>query len=268
MLAFDSGRHPAGNKQSVGSMKVLIVDDEPSLREVLQLCLERSGYRVRSANCPLAAFSILQEFVPEVIVCDLHLAGMNGIEFCSTVSKLLPRARIFLMTGGAPTAADCAPFTVLYKPLSIKRLMALLGPARCEAVQPGPELATHVEHISGAPKKFILVLKSGPPRFTFMEWYDLGFVTTWTRQIDEAERILERHAHDLLAIDLGRNVAQVREICERIDRFRPPLRIMFLKDPAIPMPHVHCGDVVASNQASRMQLYAMISPQGPLWNSR
>jgi hypothetical protein len=107
------------------------------------------------------------------------------------------------MTGDAPIAENCAQFTVLYKPISIKSLTALLGLARCEAVQPGPELAKRVEHISGAPKKFILVIKSGPPRFTFMEWYDLGFVTTWTRQIDEAERILERHAHDLLAIDLG-----------------------------------------------------------------
>ncbi|HEU5234797.1 MAG TPA: response regulator [Terriglobales bacterium] len=246
-------------------MDILIVDDESSVREVLQLCLERSGYRVRSACSAAEAFALLEGYVPEVVICDLHLSGMNGRDFCVTISDFLPTTKIFLMTGDVSSPKSCANFTVIHKPLSTTSLIKLIGPSHSEIDGAG-DLGKRVEHISGSAKKFVLVLKSGPPRFTFMDWYELGFVTTWTRRPEEAEQILERHAHDLLAIDLGSNVAQVSEICARFERFRPRLRIMLLKDPAITMPSEHCGDLVVSNRSSRAHIYRLIAPRAPLWN--
>lgn len=248
-------------------MNILIVDDESSLREVLQLCLERFGYRVRSASCAVDAFSLLQEFLPEVVICDLHLGGMNGIDFCVTISDLLPAAKIFLMTGGAPPVTSSPRFTVIQKPISVRTLTDLIGPPHPPVIESAMDLAKRVQSISGSTKKFVLVLKSGPPRFTFMEWYELGFVTTWTRRVEEAEQILERQVHDLLAIDFGSNVAQVPDVCARFERFRPQLRIMLLKDPAIAMPSEHCGDIVVSNRSSRAHIYRQIAPRSPLWTS-
>src|SRR6185437_3486814 len=200
-------------------MKVLTVDDDSSLREVLQLCLERFGYRVRSASCAVEALAVLEEFVPEVVICDLHLGGVNGIEVCVAISDLLPTAKIFLMTGDEPPVTSSPKFTVIRKPISIKALTGMIGPSQPPVIESVVDLAKHVEHISGSTKKFVLVLKSGPPRFTFMDWYELGFVTTWTRHAEEAEQILKKQLHDLLAIDLGRNVAEVSNICARFEKF-------------------------------------------------
>jgi len=247
-------------------MNVLIVDDESSLREVLQLCLERFGYCVRSASCAAEAFALLPGFIPEVVLCDFHLGGMNGVEFCVTISDFLPAAKIFLMSGAVPALTSSSRFTVIHKPISVKHLVDLIGPAHPTAVETTVNLPKSVEHISGSTKKFVLVLKAGPPRFTFMEWYELGFVTTWTGRAEEAEQILEKQIHDLLAIDLGSNVAQIAEICARFERFRPQLRIMLLKDPAIAMPGEHCGDIVVSNRSSRARIYRLIAPRSPLWN--
>lgn len=247
-------------------MNILIVDDESSLREVLQLCLERVGYRVRSARCAVEAFALLQEFLPDVVICDLHLGGTNGIEFCASISDLLPMAKIFLMTGDTAAVNSSANFTVIHKPISVKTLISLISASQLSRPQSPANLAQRVERISGSIKKFVLVLKSGPPRFTFMDWYELGFVTTWTRRAEEAEQILERHVHDLLAIDLGSDVAQVSELCTRFERFRPRLRIMLLKDPAISIPSKHCGDIVVSNRSSRAHLYRLIAPRSSFWN--
>ena len=247
-------------------MKVLIVDDESSLREVLQLCLERFGYCVRSANCAAEAFALLPAFSPEVVLCDLHLGGMNGHDFCVTILDLLPTAKIFLMTGDLAGLPTCSRFKVVQKPISVKGLMKLIGPPHTAALEVTTDLGKRVEHISGSTKKFVLVLKSGPPRFTFMDWYELGFVTTWTRRPEEAEQILENHVHDLLAVDIGSNVAQVSDVCTRFERFRPQLRVMFLKDPAVAMPSKHCGDVVISNRSSRAGIYRLIAPRSPFWD--
>jgi CheY-like chemotaxis protein len=249
------------------SMKVLIVDDESSLREVLQLCLERFGYCVRSASCAAEAFALLPGFSPEVVLCDLHLGGMNGLDFCVTILDLLPTANIFLMTGDLRALpAGCSKFKVVQKPISVRGLVKLIGRPRAAAMEVAADLGKRVEHISGSSKKFVLVLKSGPPRFTFMDWYELGFVTTWTRCAEQAEQILERHVHDLLAVDIGSNVAQVSDICTRFERFRPQLRVMFLKDPAVAMPSEHCGDVVISNRSSRAGIYRLIAPRSPFWD--
>src|ERR1051326_4197737 len=109
-------------------MKVLIVDDESSVREVLQLCLERFGYCVRSASCAAEAFALLPGFIPEVVLCDFHLGGMNGVEFCVTISESLPSAKIFLMTGDVPALTSSTRFTIVLKPISVRNLIGLIGP--------------------------------------------------------------------------------------------------------------------------------------------
>src|SRR5690349_16542916 len=127
-------------------MNILIVDDESSVREVLQLCLERLGYHVRCASCAVEAFALLEEFLPDVVLCDLHLGDMNGIDFSITISDLLPPAKIFLMTGDAPPISSSSKITVVEKPISIRRLTSLIGPPHASAIVSGMDLATRVKH--------------------------------------------------------------------------------------------------------------------------
>ncbi len=115
-----------------------------------------------------------------------------------------------------------------------------------------------MKRMSLAPKKFVLFLECGPPRFTFMELYEFGFVVKWIHSLTKAETELHRCLYDVLFVELRAGVFTVNNVCARIRAFKPKLRIVFLKDPAVELPERHCGDVVLDSNASREELLAEI----------
>ena len=79
--------------------KILVVDDEASVRDLLKDTFFNEGYKVRLAEGAEPAFEILKEENIKVIFLDLKLFGMNGIELCRQIKKNNPTAIIFAMTG-------------------------------------------------------------------------------------------------------------------------------------------------------------------------
>ena len=69
---------PSGNRHVRGS--VLVVDDEPTIAEIVSRYLERAGYDVRTAADGPLALSLLSECRPDLVVLDLMLPGLNGLE--------------------------------------------------------------------------------------------------------------------------------------------------------------------------------------------
>ncbi|MDY7008069.1 MAG: response regulator transcription factor [Cyanobacteriota bacterium] len=83
--------------------QILIVDDEDSLRTLLKRHLELQGYQVKDANSGIDALSILEELNPDLIVSDIMMPQMDGLEFCqrlrsSNFGQLVPF--IFLSSKG------------------------------------------------------------------------------------------------------------------------------------------------------------------------
>lgn len=66
---------------AAGSVCVLLVEDEPLVRESIREHLERRNYRCLEAASGVEALRILQNQSPDVIVSDIAMPGMNGIEF-------------------------------------------------------------------------------------------------------------------------------------------------------------------------------------------
>jgi DNA-binding response OmpR family regulator len=64
------------------SNKILVVDDEYSLVELCQLILEGAGYRVRGAISGKQALSMIMEEMPDLVLLDVMMPGMDGIEVC------------------------------------------------------------------------------------------------------------------------------------------------------------------------------------------
>jgi DNA-binding NtrC family response regulator len=79
--------------------KILVVDDEVSVRDLFRDTFSSAGYNVLSADGAEAALAILKEEDIKVIFLDLKLFGMNGIELCKHIRKNNPLAIIFAMTG-------------------------------------------------------------------------------------------------------------------------------------------------------------------------
>ena len=65
--------------------RILVVDDEPTVREVVQQYLEREGYRVQAAEDGPTALAAFSTGVPDLIVLDLMLPGVDGLEVCRQV---------------------------------------------------------------------------------------------------------------------------------------------------------------------------------------
>ena len=81
--------------------KILVVDDELSIRSLFEEVLSKAGYDVRLAENGERALDILQEEDINVIFLDLRLFGMNGIELCRNIRKTKPLAMIYAITGWA-----------------------------------------------------------------------------------------------------------------------------------------------------------------------
>jgi CheY-like chemotaxis protein len=82
-------------------LRLLVVDDEPSLRTSLSLVLRQRGYDVRSAGNGFAALSELREEVPDILLSDLNMPGMSGFELLSVIRRRFPAIPVIAMSGAS-----------------------------------------------------------------------------------------------------------------------------------------------------------------------
>jgi len=79
--------------------QILVVDDEPSIRESLGMLLLAAGYDVAEAENGAAAVSQMSRTVPDLIVTGLNMPQMSGIELISHVRNRYPEISIVAMSG-------------------------------------------------------------------------------------------------------------------------------------------------------------------------
>ena len=84
---------------------LLLVDDEPSIRESLATVLLSSGYDVSTATGGFDALLCLKGVVPEVIISDLNMPHMSGFEFLSIVRRRFPQISVVAMSGAYTVGA-------------------------------------------------------------------------------------------------------------------------------------------------------------------
>lgn len=80
-------------------LRLLVVDDEPSLRTSLSLVLRQLGYDVRSAGDGFSALSEIREETPDILLSDLNMPGMSGFELLSVVRRRFPEIPVIAMSG-------------------------------------------------------------------------------------------------------------------------------------------------------------------------
>jgi len=112
---------------------VLVVDDEPRYRELLDMNLTRRGYRVRHAVDGLGALNAVEAEEPSLVVLDLKLPDMDGYEVCRRI-RAYSRVPIIMLTARAEPAEKVRGLAVgaddyVTKPFSADELLA-----RVEAV--------------------------------------------------------------------------------------------------------------------------------------
>ncbi|MGA9946605.1 MAG: response regulator transcription factor [Candidatus Cybelea sp.] len=112
------------------SARVLVVDDERALRELLEYGLEQAGFSVRSVTEGSAAFTLLQAWSPDVIVLDVMLPGRDGLTLLPEIRRLTT-APVVMLTARTEIAEKLAGFSAgaddyVGKPFEIEELVARL----------------------------------------------------------------------------------------------------------------------------------------------
>jgi len=79
--------------------RILVVDDEPSIRETARQILEREGYEVLTAADGLDGLHALSKSLPDLIVSDLNMPRMSGFEFLAIVRKRFPHIATIAVSG-------------------------------------------------------------------------------------------------------------------------------------------------------------------------
>jgi len=108
--------------------KILIVDDDPSLLRLLSIRLSAAGYEVESAASAKIALGTLQNFIPEVVISDLRMEGMDGMALFEQIRIQHPNIPVVIMTahGTIPDAINATKqgvFSFLTKPFESQELL-------------------------------------------------------------------------------------------------------------------------------------------------
>jgi CheY-like chemotaxis protein len=109
--------------------RVLIVEDNEAIRQMWERVLGGEGWHVRSVADGLQALRSLEEQAPDLIVLDLMLPWVNGIEVLSTIRQdpRFTKTPVVVTTGTATSAfdlRDLGPVRVLRKPFSVNELIS------------------------------------------------------------------------------------------------------------------------------------------------
>lgn len=112
-------------------MRLLVVDDEDSLLLTLVANLEMDGFEVSGANDGEAALSLVQANEYDLVLSDIRMPGMNGVELFGKIKSLRPQLPMVLMTAFAmetqvQDAIANGVYTVISKPFDLAAAFALL----------------------------------------------------------------------------------------------------------------------------------------------
>ncbi len=107
--------------------QILVVDDEPAVRELLMTFLTDRGFSVEGAEDGHEALALAQRLNPKVIFLDIAMPGMDGIETLKRLRKEAPESNVIMISGHADhnmalKALDLGAFDFIQKPFDLAYL--------------------------------------------------------------------------------------------------------------------------------------------------
>jgi len=113
--------------------RILVADDERVIADTLAMILNQSGFEARAVYSGEGALDLAQSFQPDMLISDVIMADLNGIDAAIRIRVLLPSIKILLFSGQAATAdllekarKDGYEFDILAKPVHPQDLLARL----------------------------------------------------------------------------------------------------------------------------------------------
>lgn len=114
--------------------KVLVVDDEEPIQELLKYNLEKTGYDVKTASDGFKAVDIAKKFHPDLVLLDIMMPKMDGVETCRLLREIpeLQKTFIVFLTARSEEYSEVAAFDVgaddyINKPIKPRALMSRIS---------------------------------------------------------------------------------------------------------------------------------------------
>jgi DNA-binding response OmpR family regulator len=206
---------------------ILVVDDEPTIVEVVELYLLREGFKVLTAADGNAALSAVQQQRPDLVVLDLMLPGMSGLDVTRQLRAGGALPIIMLTARGEETdrvvGLELGADDYVTKPFSPRELVARVKAVlRRAQPAPAPEPAdTHVIVVGGlrldAAARSV-TLDGQPVSLTAREFDLLLFLMRRPSQVFTREQLLDNVWGYTFASDMSTVTVHIRRLREKIER--------------------------------------------------
>jgi len=204
---------------------ILVVEDEPSLAEVVSLYLKRAGFQVQVASDGRKAMSILEKQIPDFVIMDIMLPEVDGLSLTrwlrdrSDVPIIMVTARREEVDRIAGLEMGADDYVV--KPFSpqelVSRVRAVLR--RIGRDQPGPESerALSFDSIQIDPRTRVVMVKESQIELTAKEFDMMYLLARHPKQVFTRDQLLERVWGGAEYIDPGTVTVHVRRLREKIE---------------------------------------------------
>ncbi|MEA5426219.1 response regulator transcription factor [Arcicella lustrica] len=113
------------------SLKILLVDDDPDILELLEYNLQKEGFQIRTAENGLLGIQVAQDFLPDMILMDIMMPVMDGIEAGRIIkqSKELKNSYLIFLTARTEEYSEVAAFDIgandyIIKPVKPRALIS------------------------------------------------------------------------------------------------------------------------------------------------
>ncbi|MBL8063446.1 MAG: response regulator transcription factor [Anaerolineales bacterium] len=214
---------------------ILVVEDEPSLAEVVSLYLKRAGYQVQIAPDGKQAMTILEKQIPDFVILDLMLPEMDGLSITrwlrdrSDVPIIMVTARREEIDRIAGLEMGADDYVV--KPFSpqelVSRVRAVLRRTGREQAGAESERDLSLGEIHISPSTRTVTVRELPIELTAKEFDLLYLLASYPKQVFTREQLLERVWGGAEYIDPGTVTVHVRRLREKIENDpSSPMRLL------------------------------------------
>jgi DNA-binding response OmpR family regulator len=112
--------------------RILVVDDDPNIGDLLRLHLKAAGYNVRVAEDAIAAGYVVLDEAPDLIICDVNMPYMDGFEFVAALKadSTLPYIPVIFLTSredGDLRGKELGAVAYLIKPVRAENLFTVVA---------------------------------------------------------------------------------------------------------------------------------------------
>ncbi len=177
--------------------KILIVDDEPQIRRTLRATLVPHGYTVADARSGEEALEVLRQEKPELVLLDLNMPGLGGLETCRAIREQSDVAIIVLTVRDVEKdkvhALDAGADDYVIKPFSTPELLARIR-AALRRLPVSPDTAPQVLELEDLRIDFNarrVVARGQPARLTPKEFDLLRYLTINANQVIPHRKLLQ-----------------------------------------------------------------------------